>query len=296
MRFSELADKWLASRKGHMEASTFTTTTTLVASLKSRFGGKVAREITARHVADWSAERQKEKTRLGGVLSPRRFNYEVQTLKLIFRYGVSPLRVILDNPSFDLKRRPLARFVKDTPTVDQFRSLVAELRAEPKSKVYGGAADLTELLAYCGARVGAIPYLTWQHVDFENGMITLRNEKERGGGRDYRVPLNPALRALLVRLRAAVPNARDTDRIIRINNAKKSLEGACKRAKLPDFTHHALRHFFASNAVGAGIDFRTIAEWLDHHDGGFLVAKTYAHVRAVHSRAQAQKMTITATT
>jgi hypothetical protein len=41
MRVSELADKGPASRKGHMEASTFTTTTTLVVSLKSRFGGKV---------------------------------------------------------------------------------------------------------------------------------------------------------------------------------------------------------------------------------------------------------------
>jgi integrase len=34
---------------------------------------------------------------------------------------------------------------------------------------------------------------------------------------------------------------------------------ACRCAGLPNFGHHALRHFFCSNAIEAGIDFKAIA-------------------------------------
>ena len=66
---------------------------------------------------------------------------------------------------------------------------------------------------------------------------------------------------------------------------------ACRNADLPHFTHHHLRHFFCSNAIEAGIDFKAIAGWLGHKDGGLLVAKTYGHLRDEHSAAMAKKMT-----
>jgi site-specific recombinase XerD len=53
---------------------------------------------------------------------------------------------------------------------------------------------------------------------------------------------------------------------------------ACKAASLPDFTHHRLRHYFVSNAIEAGVDFKTIAAWVGHKDGGLLVAKTYGQL------------------
>jgi integrase len=95
---------------------------------------------------------------------------------------------------------------------------------------------------------------------------------------------------LLLRLRGEAPAASASSRIIKINDAKKAIRGACRRAKLPTYTHHSMRHFFASHAVEAGIDFKVVAEWLGHSDGGFLVAKTYSHLRADHSRQQAERM------
>jgi integrase len=78
-----------------------------------------------------------------------------------------------------------------------------------------------------------------------------------------------------------------------INNPKiklvkwkcKPLAGACKRAGLSHWGHHAMRHFFCSTAIEAGIDFKVIAEYLGHKDSGILVAKTYGHLRAEHSTA-----------
>jgi len=55
-----------------------------------------------------------------------------------------------------------------------------------------------------------------------------------------------------------------------------------------------MRHFFCSNAIEAGIDFKVIASWLGHKDGGILVAKTYGHLRAEHSAEMAKRMTFEA--
>ena len=39
------------------------------------------------------------------------------------------------------------------------------------------------------------------------------------------------------------------------------------------------------------MDFKAIAGWLGHKDGGVLAAKTYGHLRNEHSAAMAQRMT-----
>ena len=38
------------------------------------------------------------------------------------------------------------------------------------------------------------------------------------------------------------------------------------------------------------MDFKAIAGWLGHRDGGVLAAKTYGHLRNEHSAAMAQRM------
>jgi site-specific recombinase XerD len=80
-------------------------------------------------------------------------------------------------------------------------------------------------------------------------------------------------------------------RFFGFQNIRQALGSACRRAGLLRYTHHALRHFFCSNAIEAGIDFKAIASWLGHKDGGVLVAKTYGHLRNEHSAAMAQRMT-----
>jgi integrase len=55
---------------------------------------------------------------------------------------------------------------------------------------------------------------------------------------------------------------------------------------------HDFRHYFASQAVMAGIDFMTIAAWLGHQDGGALVAKVYGHINDQHQRRAAKKLSL----
>ena len=44
-------------------------------------------------------------------------------------------------------------------------------------------------------------------------------------------------------------------------------------------------------AIEKGVDFKTIAAWVGHKDGGVLVAQTYGHLRDTHSKEMAKLMT-----
>jgi integrase len=82
--------------------------------------------------------------------------------------------------------------------------------------------------------------------------------------------------------------------VIPIDGARTAITNSCKRAGLPHFLHHSMRHYFSSNAIEAGVDFKVIAGWLGHSDGGFLVARTYGHLRDAHSFEMAKRMVFTA--
>ena len=43
-------------------------------------------------------------------------------------------------------------------------------------------------------------------------------------------------------------------------------------------TFHDCRHFFCSMCVMEGVDFKTVADWVGHSDGGILIGSTYSHL------------------
>ena len=85
-----------------------------------------------------------------------------------------------------------------------------------------------------------------------------------------------------------------SERIIPIASARQVMNSACAKAKLPRFTHRSLHHYFVSNAVELGVDFKTISGWVGHKDGGVLVARVYCHLRDTHSFEMAKRITFSA--
>ena len=85
-----------------------------------------------------------------------------------------------------------------------------------------------------------------------------------------------------------------TDRVTAVESCQNSLDHAAKVATCPRITHHGLRHLFITACVESGVDFRTIAEWVGHQDGGMLIGKTYSHLRRDHSRRMAEQVDFTA--
>src|SRR5205085_1828213 len=67
------------------------------------------------------------------------------------------------------------------------------------------------------------------------------------------IPLFPGLRRLLESIIEKRGKMIKEDRIFGVRDVRQALGSACRRAGLPRFGHHALRHFFCSNAIEAGV-------------------------------------------
>jgi integrase len=281
--FDDLAKRWLVAVSSQMKASSRQRLEGCAQCLGQHFGLSQARRITKSMIEEWAAIRSKQR-------AARTFNYERETLVRILDYAVRD-GLMLDNPALVIKRRKVRRKQLVIPTREQFLSLIQAIRQLRADAL--PAADLCELLAYSGCRLGEATAMQWKHIDFQGKRFTVtggttgpKNSEERV------VPLFPSLESFLLRLRdncAAPP--RPEDRIAQIENAKTAMRHACSNAALPHFTHHHLRHFFCSNAIEAGVDFKAIAGWLGHKDGGLLVARTYGHLRDEHSATMAKRMT-----
>jgi len=282
LRFDELVRMWLESIRSDVKESTYRRRVVSLNGLAPFFKGLSVRSITLQTIENWKVQRS-------GVISARTFNKDLETLNHLMRYARDVKGILLDNPAEKIRNRKAATAVIAIPSKEEFHSIVAELRNEPQA-VRSGAADFAEFLAYSGLRLGEATEVRLRDVNFElNTLLVTGGEIGTKNHETRTIPLFPALRKLLERLVQTVRSGEA--RFFGFQNIRQALGSACRRAGLPRYTHHALRHFFCSNAIEAGIDFKAIAGWLGHKDGGVLVAKTYGHLRNEHSAAMAQRMT-----
>jgi integrase len=222
-------------------------------------------------------------------ISPRTWNIEVETLKQIFVYARDTLRIILDNPVEGLKRKKEPKAGIVIPSQQQFRALVSELRSGHRST--GEAADLVEFLAYSGCRVAEARSVRWRDINSKLGTVLITGGQIGTKNHEARtIPLFLPLGRLVNSMKSRKAFEADGAFIFRIVNARLQIMRACERLGLPLFGHHTMRHFFCSNAIEAGCDFKVIAGWLGHKDGGVLVAMTYGHLRHEHSAAMAKRI------
>lgn len=280
--FEGLADQWLASIRPQLKDSSYQRRVTCLKQVKPYFKGHLVKSIGHREMEQWKAARAVK-------LSARSYNIEIETLRQLFEYAREDLRLILENPAIKLKRRKESKHRPEIPTKAQFIRLLEEMRKDIRAKE---SANFVEFLGYSGLRLGEAREVRWKDVSLETETLTVTGGSLGTKNHEFRViPIFPALKRLLTVRAEVVGAVLPSSKVFSVETAKQALEGSCKRAGLPHWGHHAMRHFFCSNAIEAGIDFKVIAEWLGHKDGGILVAKTYGHLRAEHSTAMAQKMT-----
>ncbi len=283
--FRELADRWLANTRIKLKESSAVRLEVCIRGLDPILGKVPVRHLTHRHCEEWI-------TRRGGKLSAQSYKHERRTLIAILDYAVRD-GLILDNfarESLPTRRIPKPKII--IPTQEQFRLLVQTIRQADIRAQHAG--NLIELLGCSGMRLGEAISLTWGDIDWQREMFTVTGGERGTKNLEARVvPLFPALYELLERIRGdSQPPA--TERVIPINCAQTAIINACRNAGLPKFLHHSMRHYFCSNAIEAGIDFKVIAGWLGHKDGGLLVSKTYGHLRDAHSFEMAKRMTFSA--
>lgn len=284
MLFEHLISRWMASKKANLRPQSYKRLVSISRTLSRFLNGLPVRSVGFTHIEKWKIKRAAE-------ISARSFNYERDSLRQIFEYARLNLRIILENPVDAVKKRKTEKPHIVIPNKEQFRVLLSTLRAELRAHE---APDFIEFLAYSGLRLGEGSQVRWVDVNFDLNVLVVTGGEHGTKNHEFRsIPLSTPLRRLLEKLRQE-SNGKSKDRIFSLDSAKQALQTACEKAGLPHFTHHSMRHFFCSNAIEAGCDFKVIAEWLGHKDGGVLVAKTYGHLRNEHSTAMAKRLTFDA--
>jgi len=210
-------------------------------------------------------------------------NLYIGCLKELFALAVRD-RVIVSSPAAHLKSVKREKPIRLTPSFEQFKAIVADVRAQQFNAEAQDSADFLEFLGLAGLGQAEAGSLTRPDVDFDaERIITFRHKTTTG----FTVPLFPQVRPLLERL--CEGKAHD-DRVFKIADAKKALAGACRRLGYPPFSQRSLRRMFVTRAIERGVDVKVIAEWQGHRDGGKLILDTYSHVNRAHSQRMAQLM------
>lgn len=147
------------------------------------------------------------------------------------------------------------------------------------------------LLIATGARSTAALELTWDRVDFDRGIINLRNpfDRARRKGRAT-VPMNDQLKAELIDAKKAAMSPFVIEWAgNRVKSIKKGLKAAGKAASLPDVTPHVLRHSAAVWMAEDGHSMSEIAQYLGHSNTR-VTEKVYARFSPNYLRGLASSL------
>ena len=144
------------------------------------------------------------------------------------------------------------------------------------------------LMLSTAARVGAILDLTWDRIDFENGVIDLRASND--GPRKGRavVPMNDGARAAL----SVAKKLALSDYVIewaggQIKSIKKGFRLKVNASGLKDVSAHVLRHSAAVHLAVGGVPMTKIAQYLGHSNSS-ITERVYARFAPDHMREEAE--------
>ena len=229
-------------------------------------------------------------SRFGQSASPSNFNNTVGSLRMVIDIAIEA-GARYDNPARFIKKLRVRQKELNLPSHDEFHKLVANIE-EVNRRFSRDCANLVRFLAFGGFRKGEAANITWADCDFDKKEITVRGDPETGtkNWTVRRVPMIPDMLKLLHGLRESRMDELVSTPVMRVRECQIAIDSACKKIGIPRFTHHDLRHLFATLCIESGVDIPTVSRWLGHKDGGALAMKVYGHLRDQHSVAMAQKV------
>lgn len=275
---AELCDRYLRTVQ-HQKPKTVERKTYIVDRIKNHWPGGSAFQVGKIKPSDvqlWLARYN---------FGPVSRNLHLACIKEILAMGVGD-GIIPQSPAANIKAVKLDKPIRKTPTVEEFRAIVENIRSQQFNPDAEESADFVEFIGHAGLGQAEAGALRWSDIDWQREQIVTFRHKTKSG---FAIPLYPQLRPVLERRRSR--RTLNDDQVFRIKDAKKAISAACKRLNLPAYSHRAFRRMFVTRAIEKGVDVKVIAEWQGHKDGGKLILGTYSHVNAVHSQRMAQLMT-----
>lgn len=249
-------------------------------------------EINTHHCKTWAAGGaltyyKNSQPVPGRKLSDTALRDRIATAHSFFELAVES-KAIAENPMGRVTRPKRGKVIRLTPTEEQFRAIVDDLRRQ-RFNGHGplDSADFVELAGTLGLGQAELSSIQRQHIDLEAGVIHVRRKKSK---ETFEVPIFHDARAIIKRRLGEMPDD-PTARLLPHDNCKKALAGACRRLNYPHFEPRALRRYHITRSIRSGVDIPTIANWQGHQDRGELIVKVYAaEIDRIHSLQQASKL------
>ena len=240
------------------------------------------------------------KDRIRDKLSPRTANLDVIVLRNVLKSALDE-GLLVTLPMAGI--RPLKTVTKKRPTLTpaDFDKLLGAARVCGKNGQQ--LADYILFLAFCGARCNEALQIKWADVDFTNRLVCIGADGSSKNSKARHVDFNPDLERHLLAMHSRrapdsqwlFPSPQRGSQDIPAKTLRESFKLARKAAGMEWVGFHDLRHYFASVCVMSHIDFKTIAEWMGHQDGGVLLCKVYSHLLDGHKRDMAARLVFTPT-
>ena len=239
------------------------------------FSGRSLKDITS-----WDIEKYKSK-RLKDGLKPASVNRQLQCLKHIFTKAIEWGKV-KENPVKKVKlfkeNNKRVRYLSES----EMESLLRACRESTTSSLY----NIVLMALNTGMRRGEIFSLTWDDIDLERRIITIRETK---GGEARRILFNDEVKKLLENIQKTESPYLFTGRSGgRLDDIFNAFDRARNKAGLKDFKFHDLRHTFASYLVMGGVDLFTVKELLCHKD--IKMTMRYSHLAPEHKMSAVNKI------
>src|SRR5262245_32175333 len=135
--------------------------------------------------------------------------------------------IVLESPAKSLKYDKRTKPIRLTPTFEQFKQIVADIRAQKFNREAKQSGDFVEFLGLAGLGQAEAAAIRRSDVDLDAGRIIVYRHKTDVG---FVIPIYPQLRPLVEKLcEGKAHNAR----LFSINEARKALRNACKRLRFP---------------------------------------------------------------
>lgn len=225
--------------------------------LVEKFKGKTLRQITPPLIESFKQEFLNTPSKRGGNRSPATVNNHLRVLSKIFSLAVDA-DLIASNPCRKVK--------KFQPNNQRMRVLSKEEETDLMTALEDNelVRQIVMVALHTGMRRGEIFNLKWFDVDFNRGLIQVRESKSN---KKRMIPMNATVKMLLGGLKRKneyiFPSPRTGGKL---DNIKKGFRQAIKKAGIEDFRFHDLRHTAATRMADAGADAFTLMKILGHSD------------------------------
>ena len=289
--FGEMVDRYVRDVLPSKGENTGRVQTTELQWWKERLGHFVLADVTPAVIAETRDELARGITRDGSPRSPSTVIHYMAALSHCFTVAVKEWGWLDDTPMQKVSKphgsRGRVRFLSD----DERERLLDACSRSESAYLY----PIVVLALSTGMRRSEILNLTWDRVDLQRRMVTLRPEDTKT--RETRgVPLvGRALETLRelskerrIDTQLVFPAPFSDGRSPKPIDIESAWRTALRRAGITDFRFHDLRHSAASYLAMSGATLAEIAEVLGHKT--LQMVKRYSHLTEAHTSKVVERM------